>query len=233
MEGLGHVTRVEFGGAANVERVGTPEGALFLEPGHVDRRRLVKVAALPTVVGQCPGSHVADDAIQPDADQRADGFVQSRLVDDQVDGRAFRHVGTGDRAELIVELREQRTGEVALEKVRTSTRVEHDDVTSVLDGGQVRDLEHRGRGQRGQQFRTAPVVAFHAGEIQRRVGLAGENELHERPFVDGRVDGAVRPQLVADRRRRHVAERLATRTARAVCGPDLHEFRQRPEFALD
>lgn len=41
------VTRLELGGAANVEHVGTPEGARFFEPSHVDRRRLAKVAELP------------------------------------------------------------------------------------------------------------------------------------------------------------------------------------------
>ena len=64
-----------------------------------------QAAALPPVVGQRLRRDVASDAIQPDADERADGFVQSRLVHDQVDRRAFGDIRAGDRAELIVEFR--------------------------------------------------------------------------------------------------------------------------------
>ena len=75
MERVRYVTSLELRGAANVEHVCTPADALFLELGHVDRCGPAKRAALPPVVGQRLRGDVADDAIQADANQRADGFV--------------------------------------------------------------------------------------------------------------------------------------------------------------
>ena len=48
-----------------------------------------------------------------------------------------------------------------------------------------------------------------------------------------RLKRAVRAQFVADSRHRNIAQRLATRAARAVCRPDLEELRQAAEFTLD
>jgi hypothetical protein len=88
-------------------------------------------------------SDVADDAVQADANQRADRFVQSRIVHHQVDRGVLGYIRASDRAKLIVELRQQRTGEMVVEEGLASARVEHGDITSVLQSRQVGHLQQR------------------------------------------------------------------------------------------
>ena len=69
---------------------------------------------------------------------------------------------------------------------------------------------------------SATVVPLHAGaKVQRWFRLARKNEVDEGLLVHGRMDRAIRPEFVADRRRGNIAERLATRAPR-------HRVRARP-----
>ena len=79
---MGHVrhsevTRLELRGSANVEHECTPVCTLLFQLIHVHTDGLPQLPLLPSVVSQCLRRDVANNLVQPDADQRADGFVQS------------------------------------------------------------------------------------------------------------------------------------------------------------